>query len=180
MKTFEAQTPAEWRKWLAGHHDAESEVWLIFRKRHTGQPSIEYADAVDEALCYGWVDSLIKRIDDERYARKFTPRKLDSKWSTANRRRYSRLQAEGRLAPPGVQRPPTDRDGDAPRPVETPDYMVKGLRKSPVAWKKFEGLPPSHRRLYITWIDSAKREETKVRRLEQAIGMLIAGKKIGI
>jgi uncharacterized protein YdeI (YjbR/CyaY-like superfamily) len=180
MKTFDARTPDQWRKWLAGHHDSESEVWLIFHKRHTAQPTIAYEEAVNEALCYGWVDSLIKRIDDDRYARKFTRRTADSRWSTANRQRYARLQEAGRLAPPGLNRPPTARSGDAPRPTETPEYVAKALRKSPAAWKNFENLPPSHRRMYVAWIDSAKREETKLRRLEQAIGMLEAGKKIGL
>jgi uncharacterized protein YdeI (YjbR/CyaY-like superfamily) len=180
MKTFDAQTPDQWRKWLAGHHAAESEVWLIFHKRHTSVSTISYEDAVNEALCYGWVDSLIKRLDDDRYARKFTPRTENSKWSTANRRRYAQLQAEGRLAAPGLQRPPTARSGDAPKPEGTPDYVVKGLQKVPAAWKNFEGLPPSHKRQYVAWIDSAKREETKLRRLDEAIRMLQAGQKLGM
>jgi uncharacterized protein YdeI (YjbR/CyaY-like superfamily) len=180
MKTCDARTQAEWRRWLADHHAAESEVWLIFHKRHTDVPSVAYEDAVNEALCYGWVDSLIKRIDDDRYARKFTPRTEDSKWSTINRQRYARLLAAGRLAPAGVRRPPTARSGDAPRPQGTPDYLVKALRKVPAAWKSFEGLPPSHKRNYIAWIDSAKKEETKIGRIEKAIAMLLAGKRLGI
>ncbi len=91
LKTLDARTPAEWRRWLADFHDSEPEVWLVFHKRHTGQASIAYEDAVDEALCFGWVDSLIKRLDAARYARKFTPRKAVSKWSTANRQRYAQL-----------------------------------------------------------------------------------------
>ena len=180
MKTFDAQSSAQWRKWLADHHDAESEVWLIFHKRHTGQPSITYEDAVNEALCFGWVDSLIKRIDEDLYARKFTPRNEDSKWSTANRRRYAELQAAGRLAPSGVMRPPTSRSGDAPRPTEAPAYMQKALRAHPEARRNFEKLAPSHRRQYIAWVDSAKQEATKLRRLDQALVMLEAGQKPGL
>src|SRR5215467_12808594 len=97
MKSVDARTPDQWRKWLTDHHDSESEVWLVFHKRHTGSRSIDYGDAVDEALCFGWVDSLIKRLDDARYARKFTPRKADSRWSDSNRERYARLKAAGRL-----------------------------------------------------------------------------------
>jgi len=77
MKTLLARTPAQWRAWLARHHASESEVWLIFYKQHTGVASIDYQDALDEALCFGWVDSLVKRVDDRRYARKFTPRRAD-------------------------------------------------------------------------------------------------------
>ena len=86
MKTCVARTVYQWREWLDAHHDSESEAWLVFHKRHTGLASIAYEDALDEALCRGWVDSLIKRLDDSRYARQFTPRKKDSRWSTTVRR----------------------------------------------------------------------------------------------
>ena len=182
LKTLDARVPEQWRKWLADHHDTESEVWLVFHKRHTGRASIAYEDAVDEALCFGWVDSLIKRLDDARYARKFTPRKPDSKWSTANRKRYAQLKASGRLMPAGLNRAPTDRSYDAPRPSSSkvPQYIQEGLRKRPTAWSCFESLAPSHRRRYIGWIDSARQEETKMRRLEEAIRLLAAGKKLGL
>src|SRR5437016_14683221 len=114
LKTFNAQTLKHWRKWLADHHDSESEIWLVFYKQHTGRASIDYLDAIDEALCFGWIDSLIKRLDEDRYARKFTPRKPDSKWSTINRQRYAKLKAAGLLAAPGLARMPTRRSGDAP------------------------------------------------------------------
>src|SRR5438105_2146468 len=119
MKTFEAWTLEQWRAWLTKHHDRESEVWLIFHKRHTGKESIAYTDARDEALCFGWVDSLVKRLDDRRYALKFTPRRADSRWSAVNRQRYAELKASGRLKPPGIERPPTDR-GYGPRPPRLP------------------------------------------------------------
>jgi len=182
LKTFEAITLEQWRQWLAEHHDSASGVWLVFFKQHTARPSVSYADALDEALCFGWIDSLVRRLDDARYARKFTPRKPASKWSTANRRRYARLQASGRLMPAGWKRPPTDRSGDAPRPslAKVPSYIEDALRRRPAAGKFFEGLAPSCRRQYIAWIDSARREETKRRRLEEAIGLLLAGKKLGL
>ena len=91
-KTFDARTRERWRGWLARHHASESEVWLIFHKRHTGKPSVAYDDAVDEAMVLRWIDSLIKRIDDDRYARKFTPRKAESNWSSANVKRYAALK----------------------------------------------------------------------------------------
>lgn len=182
VKTLDARTTEKWRRWLADHHDSESEVWLIFHKRHTGLASIGYDDAVDEALCFGWIDSLIKRFDDARYARKFTPRKPDSRWSTANRKRYARLKARGRLEPAGLSRAPTERSGDAPRPSlsKVPQYIQQALRKSPRAWTYFESLAPSYRRLFVGWIDSAKQQETKMRRLQEAIRLLEAGKKLGL
>lgn len=185
MKTFLAQTVAQWRNWLAKHHDSETEVWLIFHKRHTGVASIDYKDALDEALCFGWVDSLIKRLDDRRYARKFTPRRADSRWSVVNRKRYAELQASGRLKPAGLNRAPTERTYN-PRPARfelpsnLPHYIQTALRKRPAALRSFEALAPSHRRRYLGWIESAKREETKRRRLKEAIRLLAAGKVLGL
>lgn len=185
MKTLRVRTLDQWRDWLARHHASVSEVWLIFYKQHTGVASIDYHDALDEALCFGWVDSLVKRLDDRRFARKFTPRRADSRWSAVNRKRYAELEAEGRLKPPGIERAPT-RHGDAPRPArlelptKLPAYIHAALRKHPKALRHFEALPPSHRRRYFAWIESAKREETKLRRLEEAIRLLESGKELGL
>jgi uncharacterized protein YdeI (YjbR/CyaY-like superfamily) len=182
FNTLDVRSREQWRDWLVAHHLSESEVWLVFHKRHTGEPSVAYGDAVDEALCFGWVDSLIKRLDDARYARKFTPRSPDSKWSTANRKRYAQLQETGRLTPAGLERAPTARSGDAPKPSasQVPPYIENAIRRHRAAWKFFESLAPSYRRLYIAWIDSAKQQATKTRRLEEAIALLAAGKKLGM
>src|SRR5258706_7658260 len=107
MKTLLVRTLDQWRDWLTKHHASASEVWLIFHKRHTGVASIAYVDARDEALCFGWVDSLVKRLDDSRYALKFTPRKADIRWATINRKRYATLKASGKVKPAGVNRGPT-------------------------------------------------------------------------
>jgi len=185
MKTFSPKTVDQWRQWLVEHHDSESEVWLVFQKLHTGVASNDYKDALDEALCFGWVDSLIKRLDDQRYARKFTPRRADSRWSTINRRRYAALKASGRLKPAGINRAPTDRSyGPLPprykMPAKVPEYIQIALRKHPGALRHFEALAPSHRRRYLGWIESAKHDETKARRLMEAIRLLTAGKILGL
>ncbi len=182
MKTVDARNCDQWRAWLAKHHATESEVWLVFYKPHTKRASVAYMDALDEALCFGWIDSLIKRLDDDRYARKFTPRKPDSKWSAVNRKRFAELKGSGRMTPAGLERPPTDRGYDAPPrvPAKVPPYIQKALKIHPAAEKYFESLAPSHRRMYVMWIDSAKREETKAKRLEEAIRLLAAGKKLGL
>ena len=182
MNTFLAQTLKQWREWLDEHHDSESEVWLVFSRRHTGLTSVAYQDALDEALCFGWIDSLIKRLDESCYARKFTPRKADSRWSSKNRKRYAELKAGGRLKPAGLNRAPTDRRYDAPLrvPSRVPAYIQAALRERPAAWRHFEGLAPSHRRQYVGWIDSAKHAKTKLRRLKEAIGLLAAGKEMGL
>jgi uncharacterized protein YdeI (YjbR/CyaY-like superfamily) len=185
VKTFFAPAVDQWRKWLDQHHDSASEVWLIFHKQHTGVSSIAYVDARDEALCFGWVDSLVKRLDDSRYAIKFTPRKADSRWSSINRKRYAALKASGRLKPSGIERAPTDR-GYGPRPpryqlpATLPRYIQTAFKKHPAAWRHFERLAPSHRRRYIGWIETAKREETRARRLKEAIRLLTAGKPLGL
>ena len=92
IETLEVKDRQDWRMWLKEHHDSNSDIWLVFYKQHTGATSISYDAAVEEALCFGWIDSLVRRLDDDRYARKFTPRKAGSKWSTANRRRYADLE----------------------------------------------------------------------------------------
>ena len=131
IETLDVGSRQEWRAWLEGHHDTVSEIWLVFHKRHTGVQSIAYNDAVEEALCFGWVDSLIRRLDGARYARKFTPRRPDSRWSTANRRRYADLESRGLLAEPGLRRRPTGRSGDAPKPppgAAVPRYVTEALK----------------------------------------------------
>jgi len=185
MKTLLVRTLDQWRDWLSEHHASESEVWLIFHKRHNGDASIDYKDALDEALCFGWVDSLIKRLDDRRFTRKFTPRRADSRWSAVNRKRYAELKTKGRLKPSGIQRSPTNR-GSGPRPPrlempsKLPEYIQAALKKHPTALRHFEALAPAHRRRYFAWIESAKREETKLRRLKEAIRLLASGKVLGL
>jgi uncharacterized protein YdeI (YjbR/CyaY-like superfamily) len=180
IRTIEVRSRREWRIWLKSNCDSQSEIWLVFRKR---QPAaLSYADAVEEALCFGWIDSLVRRLDEERYALKFTPRKADSKWSTINRRRYADLKARGLLAARGLERAPTTRSGDAPRPSSSviPPYIEERLRSDSRAWQHFERLAPSYRRAYIGWIESAKRDETKERRLREALRLLAAGEKLGL
>lgn len=182
LEIFDAGTIEEWRQWLSDHHASQREVWLVFYKRDAGRVSISYEDAIDEALCFGWVDSLVRRLDDGRYARKFTPRKSDSKWSTVNRNRYAKLKSSGRLMPGGLNRAPTDRSGDAPRPSpsQVPSYIREALDNHPAANCYFQSLAPSYRRTYIAWIDSAKQSATKMRRLDEAVRLLAQGKKLGL
>jgi uncharacterized protein YdeI (YjbR/CyaY-like superfamily) len=183
MKTVLLHTRKQWRSWLRDHHDSVAEIWLVFLKEDdAGRQSLTYDDVVEEALCYGWIDSLVKRLDDTRYARKLTPRKPESRWSTINRRRYVDLKARGLLAAPGVARAPTNRSGDAPRPSVTalPPDIDEQLKARPRARAFFETLAPSCRRAYIGWIVSAKREETRQKRLREAIRLLTAGKKLGL
>ncbi len=183
MKTFDARTVERWRKWLDANHASESEVWLICHKPHTGTPSVDYLDALDEALCVGWIDSLIKRIDDDRYARKFTPRKPASKWSDVNRKRYAALAKAGRLKAPGKARSPETGgryDAKPSVPQKIPAAIAKAIKASPAAWKFYQTLTPREQRMYFGWICLAKREETKRRRIAEAIKRLSAKQTLGL
>lgn len=170
VKTLTVTTREAWRRWLARNHARESEVWLIYAKKESGKPRIPYDDAVEEALCFGWIDGLVKRVDEIHFMQRFTPRRPGSKWAASNRTRYARLVKEGRMTPAGLAKPPSDKPAgySYEKPLTTvPAYIAKALKKT-----NFNKLPPGKRRLYVHWIDSAKKEETKLRRLNQLIGQL--------
>jgi uncharacterized protein YdeI (YjbR/CyaY-like superfamily) len=179
--TLEVRNREEWRRWLCRHHASSPGVWLIFYKDHTGVKSMAYEDSVREALCVGWVDSLIKRLDDRCYARKFTPRQPTSKWSDINRKRWVELKTAGLLTPAGLAAAPND-NWYALRPAipDLPGYIAKALQANPKAWSFFQELAPSYRRCFVAWIHSAKRPETRERRIIESIALLAAGKKLGL
>lgn len=181
LKTIDIRTRAKWRHWLGNHHASSPGIWLTFHKKHTGTKSVPYDDAVEEALCFGWIDSIIKRLDDDRYLRKFTPRKPGSNWSDINRKRYADLEAKGLLAPAGIKRPPTqNRYAELPRIPTLPTYIEKAFRSNPKAWKSFQQLAPSYRRSYVGWIATAQRPETREKRIRETIRVLAAGNKLGL
>jgi uncharacterized protein YdeI (YjbR/CyaY-like superfamily) len=183
MKTFDPQTVQRWRKWLADHHGSESEVWVIFHKRHTEKPSVDYLEALDEALCYGWIDSLVKRIDDDRFARKFTPRKPTSKWSDINRNRYAELGKAGRLKAAGKARSPETGGRYGPKPTVPsimPAYISRAIRAQPAAWTFFQTLTAKQQRYHWGWIHIAKQQATRERRLSEVIALLARKQKLGL
>jgi uncharacterized protein YdeI (YjbR/CyaY-like superfamily) len=136
---------------------------------------------VREALCYGWVDSLIKRLDGDRYAIKVTPRRSTSKWSDLNRARWQELKAAGLLAPAGLAAAPT-ANSYAPKPAipELPAYVAKAFKAQPEAWQFFQSLSARNRRDFIVWIHTAKRPETRAARIRASVELLSAGKKLGL
>jgi uncharacterized protein YdeI (YjbR/CyaY-like superfamily) len=176
-----------WRRWLAANHDKASEIWLAYYKKGTGKKSVTYEEALDEALCYGWIDSVVRALDAERYIQRWTPRKPGSIWSAANKKRLARLSAEGRMCEAGLAKVrAAKRDGswttiDAiDRSRETPAELLDALAAKPGAREKFDALSPSQRKLWGWWIQSAKRVETKNRRIEAAVEWILAGRKVGI
>jgi uncharacterized protein YdeI (YjbR/CyaY-like superfamily) len=171
----------KWRRWLKQHHAVSPGIWLVFHKAHTGVSSIPYEEAVCHALCFGWVDSLIKRLDADRFALKFTPRKPTSKWSDINRKRWADLKQQGLLTPAGLEAAPTSNCyGPRPTIPVLPAYVATALKKSPKAWRFFQALPPTERRNFVVWIHIAKRPETRARRLRESIVLLTAGKRLGL
>jgi uncharacterized protein YdeI (YjbR/CyaY-like superfamily) len=155
-------------------------VWLVYFKDHTGVESVPYEDSVCEALCFGWIDSLIKRLDNDRYARKFTPRKPSSKWSESNRKRWAELEKTGLIAAAGRAAAPGDKTSAPPKIPDLPGYVAKALKANPKAWRFFRGLAPSHRRQFVAWIHMAKRPETRKKRIRESVDLLAAGKKLGL
>jgi uncharacterized protein YdeI (YjbR/CyaY-like superfamily) len=179
--TLRVQSRSQWRTWLKKHHASSPGVWFVFYKAHTGVTSLPYEDTVREALCFGWIDSLVKRLDDDRYVLKITPRKPTSKWSDLNRKRWAELKAAGLLTSAGLAAAPTD-NSYAPRPTipDLPGYIATALKAHPKAWEFFSGLAPTHRRNFVVWIHIAKRPETREKRIRESIRLLAAGKKLGL
>jgi uncharacterized protein YdeI (YjbR/CyaY-like superfamily) len=173
-----------WRRWLERHHASSKGVWLVFHKQHTGVESVPYDEAVREALCFGWIDSLVRRLDDDRFARKFTPRKPGSAWSASNLKRWAELDAAGELAPAGRAASPKGAPRASPPAradiPDLPDYIGAALRRDRKAWAFFRELPPGERRRFVGWIHMAKREETRERRLREAMSLLAAGRRLGL
>lgn len=181
IMTLEIRSRRQWRVWLEKNYQSSPGVWLAFYKGHTGVKSIPYEDSVLEALCFGWIDSLIKRLDDDRYARKFTPRKRSSKWSEINRERWAELKASGLLTVAGLAAAPTSNTyAPLPSTPDLPDYISHAFKANPQAWDFFERLAPTYRRHFIGWIHSAKRPETREKRIRESITLLAAGKKLGL
>lgn len=178
-------SPAAFRAWLQQHHDHRDVLWVGFWKKSTGRPSLSWEESVDEALCFGWIDGIRKRIDDDAYTIRFTPRRDGSVWSLRNMKRYEALDAEGRVAPPGAaayERRTEERSGvysfeqDAP-PELSEEYLAR-LEANAEAWADWQGRPPGYRRLVSHWVMSAKREATRERRLATLIEDSAAGRKI--
>jgi len=184
-KTTSAVNRSEWRAWLEKYHATETEVWLVYTKKVSGKPSVTYLESLEEALCFGWIDSIIQKIDEEKYARKFNPRRAGSKWSELNKHLVAKLVKEGRMTGAGLAAVDFKLPkAEAPRPkrpeLPPPDWLQAGLMASPKAWENFNNLPPSHRRNYIAWISDAKREETRQRRIYEAIRLLEKNERLGM
>ncbi len=188
MKQLRVPSLDAWRDWLGENRDTSEGIWLVFRKKGTGPIPFTYDEALDEALCHGWVDSLIKAIDDREYVRKFTPRKETSNWSEVNKKKVGELVAQGRMTPRGMALvEAAKKNGMWDRGVERPEIsgeipaaLLEAFRENPAAKKNYDGMKQTHRRQYHIWINSAKREETVRKRVQEAIRLLEKGEMLGL
>lgn len=173
----------EWRVWLAEHHDTATGVWLVTWKQHTDRPTVSYDDAVTEALAVGWIDSLARRLDDDRTMLWFCQRKATSGWSRPNKQRVKRLYAEDRMQPAGQRAiDVAEANGawtllDAVEDLVVPDDLAAAFDRHPGARNTWEAFPRSAKRGILEWIVQAKRAPTRAQRVDQAAAQAAQGKR---
>jgi uncharacterized protein YdeI (YjbR/CyaY-like superfamily) len=187
-QTLYCKSRAEWRYWLFQNHRRSQEIWLLFYKKRTGKKTLDYEDAVEEALCFGWIDSIVRRIDDEKYVQKFTPRKAGSQWSESNLERVRKLLSRDVMTKVGLElalpaliaaekKPPVAKPKGEPK---IPPDVLAAMKKNKSANEQFKLLPPGYVRTTLRWIDAAKHEDTRERRIAEFIEVTAQGRRIGL
>lgn len=184
MNVVFLDSPAAFRQWLEENHDTATELLLGFHKKGTGKPSITYAEALDEALCFGWIDGVRKSLGETSYTIRFTPRRQGSIWSNVNIKHVERLTAAGRMQPPGI------KAFEARDPAKSGVYLYENqarelsadleerFKADPKAWEFFRSQAPSYQRTIKGWVMAAKKEETRVSRLSKLIGASAQGRRL--
>jgi len=203
MKQLRVNSVVAWKEWLEEHHDSEDVAWLVFQKKGAGSPKsvagqvqvqgkgqvpFTYQEALDEALCMGWVDSLVKRIDEKEYMRKFTPRKSTSTWSDINKKRVEELIRDGRMRPPGMKTIEVARKNGrwdkGVKPPEVDDSLPEALlgvfQDHPRARDHYFAMPVRAQKQFNIWINMAKRAETVQKRVDESIRLLEQGQELGL
>jgi len=176
-KTVYVKNRTEWRRWLAKHGKTAREIWLIYYKKNSGKPRIPYNDAVDAALCYGWIDGILKPIDERKYAQRYSPRRKTSKLSDMNRERVRRLVKSGLMTKAGLDAIAHTGKGSATLPAD----ILARLKRDPTTWKNFQEFPASYKRIRIGWIHAARqRREVFEQRLRYFIKMTAQNKRFGM
>jgi uncharacterized protein YdeI (YjbR/CyaY-like superfamily) len=184
---FYFKTRDEWRKWLEENSSSVEELWMIIFKKHTGKSCISYTEAVEEALCFGWIDGKIKRINDDYYIQRYTARRPGSRWSKYNIERVRKLINQGRMTPSGLaayneifQKPHLVYDNKSSGDPEIPDELLLALKNNKTAFANFIQFPPSSRRIYIDWLNSAKKAETRPGRIKKIVEASRQNRKPGM
>ena len=187
MEQLYVESLSEWRTWLQENHHLSKEVWLVFYKKESGKHSLTYEEAIEEALCHGWIDSIIKKVDDECYLRKFTPRKDDSKWSDLNKKRVKKLIRKNRMTDYGLAKVEIakkngiwDKSDQHRMQFEMPVKFQLALDQNPKARDFFNTLTKTDQEQYVNWIATAKRPDTREKRIKESIGLLEKGQKLGL
>ena len=168
----------QWRKWLEKNYKKSKGTWLVYYKKHTGKAGISYDDAVEEAICFGWIDSTVRRIDEERYKQRYTPRNLKSLWSENNVKRAEKMMKAGKMTGEGLlkfrqgirdNKQLLDSGITSNKEIVIPGKLEKCLKKNKKAWENFNNFPESYKKRYLYWYMDAKREDTRLRRMEEII-----------
>ncbi len=182
-KRLYVTTREEWRAWLEEHHASEQEIWLVYYKKGSGKPRVAYSDAVEEALCFGWIDSTLKPIDDTRYAQRYSPRRPKSGLSELNRERVRRMVAQGKMTAHGLEkiRHHLDKKKPLPKKYVPPKDILDALREDPHTWNHFRKFPQHYRDIRIAWVDAVRHKPEKfAQRLRYLLKMTKANKKYGM
>lgn len=186
--TLYLTTRKQWRQWLAKYHKSVKEIWLVYYRKEISKPSLPYEDSVEEALCYGWIDSIVKKLDSDSYARKFTPRTNMKNWSATNKRRMAKMLKSGKVTKAGLATiegidlktiaSPAPRK--KPSPLVVPDYIIKAFKHDKKVWDNFNAMTKSNQRCFVMWISTAKKDETRARRIAESIKLLRQNQKLGL
>jgi uncharacterized protein YdeI (YjbR/CyaY-like superfamily) len=186
-KPLDFHSAAEWRRWLARNHAKSDGEWVYMYKKGASRKGLRYVDALDEALCYGWIDGQIRAVDADRFRQRWTPRRKSSTWSDVNKRKVKRLVADGRMAAPGLAAVNlAKRDGrwqagsGDPLPDRVPPELKQALAADPLAERNFAAYAPSYRRLYAAWVADAKTDKTRQRRIAAVVRRARENRKPGI
>ncbi|MDX6612076.1 MAG: hypothetical protein QOD75_1262 [Blastocatellia bacterium] len=176
--------PADFRKWLQKHHATRDELWVGYHKKGSGTPSLTWPESVDEALCFGWIDGIRKRVDEDRYTIRFTPRRRGSIWSAVNIKRAGELKAQGLMQAAGLEAFQDRREFKSAiysyeqRSATLPEPYLSQMKKKKRAWAFFSTQPPGYQKMMSWWVVSAKKEETRLQRLEKLIAHSLEGKRV--
>jgi len=177
----------QWRTWLEDNHAAAQELWLVFHKKHTDKSGLTYDEAVEEALCFGGIDGILNRIDDEKHMNRFCPRRAGSIWSERNKERVRKMIEAGRMTEAGLAKVrEAKRNGQWDKASQredttvVPAELIEALAKDERARLNFEKLAPSYRRQFIYWVGTAKRQETRGKRVAEAVKMIREDKRLGM
>lgn len=186
-ETYRARSRSAWRSWLRKNHRRKTEIWLLLYKKHVDKPGVSYPEAVEEALCFGWIDGILKRIDDESHVIRFSPRKSKSRWADSNKRRVAAMIEAGKMTQAGMalveaaqQSGAWDEADTLDRPPSMPEDLAAALARNQRAAHNFDGFAAGYRRDYLRWVLAAKRPETRQRRIREVVKRAARNQKPGM